>query len=65
VPTLYTVGEFDEANPEIVKGFARLTPGAKVEVIPGSAHLTPWDNPQRNLEVVRDFLRSVDQERSR
>ena len=60
VPTLYTVGEFDEANPEIVKGFARLTPGAKVEVIPGSAHMTAWDNPRRNLEVVREFLRSVD-----
>jgi proline iminopeptidase len=60
VPTLYTVGEFDEANPEIVRGFARLTPGAKVEVIPGAAHITPWDNAQRNLEVVRDFLREVD-----
>ena len=40
VPTLYTVGEFDEADPPTIRHFASLTPGAKVAVIPGAAHIT-------------------------
>lgn len=60
VPTLYTVGEFDEANPDIVRGFAAKTPGAKVVVIPGSAHITTWDNPQAMIAAVRSFLMHAD-----
>lgn len=60
VPVLFTVGEFDEANPDIIRRFASLTPGAKVVVIPGAAHITSWDNPQANLDAVRSFLREVD-----
>ena len=59
VPLLYTVGEFDEAHPPTIKRFAALTPGAKVAIIPGAAHLTSWDNPVENTRVVREFLRSV------
>jgi len=60
VPTLYTVGEFDEADPPTIRHFASLTPGATVEVIPGAAHITTWDNPEAMLRVVRRFLRKVD-----
>ncbi len=60
VPTLYTVGEYDEANPDIIKRFADLTPGSRYVVIPGAAHITAWDNPDANLKAVRDFLREVD-----
>ncbi len=60
VPVLFTVGEFDEANPDIVKRQAATLPGAKLEVLKGSAHMSPWDAPEQGLKVVRDFLRSVD-----
>jgi proline iminopeptidase len=60
VPVLYTVGEFDEANPDLVKRFADATPGARMVVIPGAAHMTPWDNPQANLDAVRTFLSTAD-----
>jgi proline iminopeptidase len=60
VPTLYTVGEFDEADPPTVRHFAELTPGARVVVIPGAAHITQWDAPEANVAALRDFLRSVD-----
>lgn len=60
IPVLYTVGEFDEADPATVKHFAALTPGAKVVVIPGAAHVTPWDNPAATTAAVRAFLRHVD-----
>lgn len=60
VPTLYTVGEFDEANPATIRRFADLTPGAEVAVIPGAAHLTTWDNPAAMLGAVRSFLLRAD-----
>src|SRR6266852_9227815 len=60
VPTLYTVGEFDEANPPTIRHFAELTPGAHVAVLAGAAHLTPWDAPEENLRIVRAFLRRSD-----
>jgi proline iminopeptidase len=60
VPVLYTVGEFDEANPELVARFRDATPDARMVVIPGAAHITTWDNPEVNLDAVRSFLRDVD-----
>ena len=60
VPILYTVGEFDEANPPTIRGFAALTPGARVVVLPGAAHITTWDAPDAMLAAVRGFLHSVD-----
>jgi len=60
VPTLYTVGEFDEADPPTVKRFAAMTPGARVVVLAGSAHLSEWDAPEAMNKAIRDFLRSVD-----
>jgi proline iminopeptidase len=65
VPVLYTVGEFDEANPELVEGFAQQTPGARVMVIPDAAHITAWDNPEADLLAVREFLREVDAQADR
>jgi proline iminopeptidase len=58
VPVLYTVGEFDEADPVTIRRFASLTPGARVVVLPGSGHITMWDAPAENLRAVRDFLNS-------
>lgn len=60
VPLLYTVGEFDEANPVTIRRFAALTPGARVVVIPGAAHITTWDNPEDMLAAVRGFLSAAD-----
>ena len=60
VPVLFTVGEFDEADPATIKRFASLTPGARYVVIAGAAHVTPWDNAPAMLAAVGSFLRSVD-----
>lgn len=65
VPTLYTVGEMDEAGPEIVTRFAKATPRARLEVIPDAAHIATWDNPEATLRVVRSFLRSADSANAR
>ena len=60
VPTLFTVGEFDEANPATIRKQAATVAGAKVAVIDTAAHLTMWDNEPQTVQVVRDFLKSVD-----
>lgn len=60
VPVLFTVGEFDEADPPTIKRQASLVPGARLEVIPGAAHVTTWDNPAAMIAAVRSFLRHVD-----
>jgi proline iminopeptidase len=60
VPTLYTVGEFDEANPVIVKRFSSMTPGSRYEVLAGSGHMSEWDAPEAMNSVIRKFLRDVD-----
>jgi len=60
VPTLLTVGEFDEVGPELVRGFAARIPGARFEQLAGSAHITTWDAPDAMMAVVRGFLRSAD-----
>jgi proline iminopeptidase len=65
VPVLFTVGEFDEADPPTVKRHAAMTPGAKVAVIPNAAHLVECDNPDETNRVVREFLKSVDTAKTR
>jgi len=60
VPTLFTVGEFDEVGPELVKSFSDKVPDSRYVLFPGSAHMTPWDARDANIKVVREFLNSVD-----
>ena len=60
VPTLFTVGEFDEVGPELIRGFAAAVPGARYELFAGSAHITSWDARDANVRVVREFLRAAD-----
>jgi proline iminopeptidase len=60
VPTLFTVGEFDEAGPEIIKIYSDKVPDSRYVVFPGSGHITPWDARDENINVVREFLNSVD-----
>jgi proline iminopeptidase len=60
VPTLFTVGQFDEADPPTIRRFTRMTPGARVVVLDGAAHLTPWDAPEESIRIERAFLRAAD-----
>jgi len=60
VPTLFTVGEFDEIDPTIVKELADKVQGSTYFMFAGSSHMTPWDARDENIKVVRDFLNSID-----
>lgn len=64
VPVLYLTGDDDEARPETVAAFARMTPGAEMVVVPDAAHLTMLDNAADSNAAVAGFLARVDAGRS-
>lgn len=60
VPTLFAVGDVDEVGPAIAKRHAGLTPGATYVLIPNSAHISTWDNPEVVLNAIRKHLKKAD-----
>lgn len=59
-PTLFTAGEYDEVRPEAVRLYQSLVPGSQLAVIENAAHLTMQDEPERYLQVLREFLHQVE-----
>ena len=62
VPTLYTVGEFDETLPATVRHYQSLTPVSRLKIISGAGHMTMHDNPEEDVRAISEFLRAVDTE---
>jgi proline iminopeptidase len=60
VPTLCSCGGVDEAAPDTVRWYASLTPNAEFEVYENSAHMPYWEEKERYLSVVGDFLRRAE-----
>jgi len=60
LPVLFIVGRYDEARPETVAGYQALVRGAKLEILEQSGHAAPVEEPERYLEILRGFFRSVD-----
>ncbi len=56
VPTLYSCGRVDEAAPATVEWYHSLTPGSEFVVYENSAHMPYWEEIDRYIGVVRDFL---------
>lgn len=59
-PTLYTCGRFDEATPETTEYFSQLTPGSKFHVFENSAHMAYLEEKEEYLQVMDNFLKSID-----
>jgi len=60
LPTLFTVGEYDETFPATVENYASRVAGARFHVIPDAGHMTFVDAPEANVEVIRQFLSDVE-----
>ena len=59
--TLFVAGEFDEARPATVAGFARAVPGrAGFEMVPDAAHSVMNDNPVAYVALLRRWLATQD-----
>ena len=63
VPVLFTAGRYDEATPETVAYYDSLTPDSRLVILENSAHLTMQDEPERYVEVVREFLAEIEARR--
>jgi proline iminopeptidase/L-proline amide hydrolase len=55
-PTLFIGGEFDEARPETLRGFARRMPDARYQMVEGSGHWVENDRPQAHQRLLRQWL---------
>ena len=59
-PTLFLVGEYDEATPDAVREFARATRQAEVVIIPGAAHRIQSDRMEACNAALRRWMTRFD-----
>jgi len=59
VPTLVTVGRYDEVTPRVAMSIHRGIRGSKLVRFEKSAHLAMWEERAHYIEVVRDFLDQI------
>jgi proline-specific peptidase len=62
VPTLITVGEFDEVHPSCAKTMHQGIPGSRLAIFAGASHTIHAEQPEEYWSVVRQFLFDVDGE---
>ncbi|MCL5788679.1 MAG: proline iminopeptidase-family hydrolase [Candidatus Marsarchaeota archaeon] len=58
VPTLITVGEYDEVTPHVAEVIHKNIPGSVLKVFKGCSHLTMWEDREGYLAAVEDFIKS-------
>ena len=57
VPTLITVGRHDELTPACSEQIQQEIPHSELAVFEEGSHMTFWEEPDRYIDVVDDFLR--------
>jgi L-proline amide hydrolase len=55
-PTLVFSGRYDEVTPAVTEAAHRGIPGSEFVVLEESSHTAQAEEPERTLELVRDFL---------
>ena len=58
VPTLVTVGRYDEITPKVAETIHHGISGSVLKVFENSAHLAMWDEEEEYLRTVREFIES-------
>jgi len=56
VPTLIIVGDHDECDPKMSEEMHAKIAGSKLVVLPKSGHMTFVDQPDKFVQIVRDFV---------
>ncbi len=59
IPTLVTVGRYDEVTPRVAESIHRGIRGSRLVRFEKSAHLAMWEERAHYIEVLRDFLDEV------
>ncbi len=60
IPTLLTAGRYDEATPETSAWYQSFISGSRLEIFENSSHMTMLEEPDHYVQVVREFLHTVD-----
>jgi proline iminopeptidase len=60
VPTMFTCGHYDDSTPEYTGWLCSLVPDAEMVVFGQAAHMAHLEEPEHYVQVVRDFLRRVE-----
>ncbi|AKA49473.1 proline iminopeptidase [uncultured archaeon] len=60
IPALITCGRHDEVTPEIAKSIHDRIGGSQMEVFENSAHMQFWEERDKYLEVLSEFIRKND-----
>lgn len=60
-PVLVACGEADQLTPpEHSREIAALTPGARLEIVPGAGHMLAMEQPERLTHLLLDWLARID-----
>ncbi len=65
VPTLITVGRYDEVTPNCAETLHRGIPNSQMVIFENSAHMAHLEETARYLRVVADFMASVETQQHR
>ncbi|MDO8434971.1 MAG: proline iminopeptidase-family hydrolase [Candidatus Binatus sp.] len=55
-PAMFICGRFDEGTPEATESYHRAMPGSEFVVMEKSSHMPMLEEPDRYIEVVREFI---------
>ena len=61
IPSLFITGEYDEARPQTVRYFSSLVKNSQFGMIEGAGHGTMHDNKVKNIQLIKEFISSVEQ----
>ncbi|MCY0859218.1 MAG: proline iminopeptidase-family hydrolase [Sulfolobaceae archaeon] len=59
VPTLITVGRYDEVTPNVAELIHKNIKGSKLVIFEDSSHMAMWEEREKYLSVVREFIEEV------
>lgn len=59
-PVLFMAGRYDEARPESMYKFQKLSVNARVVIIENSGHASIFDQPEVVMNNIRSFLKEVE-----
>jgi proline iminopeptidase len=60
-PALYIAGRFDEASPRATALCHKALPGSEMVIFEKSSHMPFFEEPDKYLRVVRDFIHRAEQ----
>lgn len=61
VPTLITVGRYDEVTPTVAEVIHKGIPGSRLKLFENSSHMAMWEEPEEYINTVYEFIKSVKQ----